>query len=264
MVRGARTRRRDRRHHRRATITNCCSPSGRERTAGSAPPHIAPARRSRASALHREPDVHRSDVPRRCRRSRAVPQGLSLPTLRHIRASRATSRNDDSPHAQASSAAGSTRCCTSTTRPSARPPRSRSACSSASRRFSALHTLLARGVRVPAEPESRRGAARRVLEPAVDHRAVLRASSRWPARRLRATELPPGFKAQIASLFERFCISRRVLAPADHDSETAAACRTRSDRLLGALVLSAIAYPLALAFVTSRRRIHDIMHQHHK
>jgi hypothetical protein len=28
----------------------------------------------------------------------------------------------------------------------------------------------------------------------------------------------------------------------------------------GALILAAFAYPLALAFVTSRRRIHDIMH----
>jgi hypothetical protein len=31
---------------------------------------------------------------------------------------------------------------------------------------------------------------------------------------------------------------------------------------IGALVLAAVAYPLALAFVTSRRRIHDIMHHH--
>jgi hypothetical protein len=28
-------------------------------------------------------------------------------------------------------------------------------------------------------------------------------------------------------------------------------------------VLATMAYPLALAFVTSRRRIHDIMHHHH-
>jgi len=29
---------------------------------------------------------------------------------------------------------------------------------------------------------------------------------------------------------------------------------------VGAIALAACAYPLALAFVTSRRRIHDIMH----
>jgi len=34
--------------------------------------------------------------------------------------------------------------------------------------------------------------------------------------------------------------------------------------LIGALLLSAAAYHLALAFVRSRRRIHDIIHHHHK
>jgi uncharacterized protein (DUF2062 family) len=33
---------------------------------------------------------------------------------------------------------------------------------------------------------------------------------------------------------------------------------------IGAIVLAVIAYPLALAFVTSRRRIHEMMHHHHK
>ena len=33
--------------------------------------------------------------------------------------------------------------------------------------------------------------------------------------------------------------------------------------LIGAIALAACAYPLALAFVTSRRRIHDIMHHKH-
>jgi len=32
--------------------------------------------------------------------------------------------------------------------------------------------------------------------------------------------------------------------------------------LLGAIVLAALAYPLALAFVTSRRRIHEMIHHH--
>jgi hypothetical protein len=30
--------------------------------------------------------------------------------------------------------------------------------------------------------------------------------------------------------------------------------------MLGAVIMAAIAYPLALAFVTSRRRIHDMIH----
>jgi uncharacterized protein (DUF2062 family) len=34
--------------------------------------------------------------------------------------------------------------------------------------------------------------------------------------------------------------------------------------LLGAIAMAAVAYPLALAFVTSRRRIHDIIHHHHR
>jgi hypothetical protein len=34
--------------------------------------------------------------------------------------------------------------------------------------------------------------------------------------------------------------------------------------MLGAIVLAALAYPLALAFVTSRRRIHEMIQHHHK
>ena len=37
--------------------------------------------------------------------------------------------------------------------------------------FLGLHTLLALGVRVRVQPEPRGGAGRRLLEPAVDHRA---------------------------------------------------------------------------------------------
>jgi len=33
---------------------------------------------------------------------------------------------------------------------------------------------------------------------------------------------------------------------------------------IGALILAGIAYPLALAFVTSRRRIREIIHHHHR
>jgi uncharacterized protein (DUF2062 family) len=75
--------------------------------------------------------------------------------------------------------------------------------------------------------------------------------------------IPSGFKSRIAMLFEMplyrpefwrqvAVIMRPLLWPYAVGS------------LLGALVLGAIAYPLALAFVTSRRRIHDMMahHQH--
>ncbi len=34
--------------------------------------------------------------------------------------------------------------------------------------------------------------------------------------------------------------------------------------LIGALILACVAYPLALGFVTSRRRIHDILQHHHQ
>ncbi len=77
--------------------------------------------------------------------------------------------------------------------------------------------------------------------------------------RLTGHTLPPGFKAQIGGLFELsvfhadfwhllFAILKPLLWPYAVGS------------MIGAIVLAAIAYPLALAFVTSRRRIHDIIH----
>lgn len=70
---------------------------------------------------------------------------------------------------------------------------------------------------------------------------------------------PPGFKAQFGALFELsvfqadfwhqlITILKPLLVPYAVGS------------LIGAIILAAIAYPLALAFVTSRRRIHDIIH----
>jgi uncharacterized protein len=71
--------------------------------------------------------------------------------------------------------------------------------------------------------------------------------------------VPAGFKAQTAALFEHSAFHgefwRQLVAllmpwlwPYAVGS------------MLGAIVLAAIAYPLALAFVTSRRRIHDMIH----
>jgi uncharacterized protein (DUF2062 family) len=74
---------------------------------------------------------------------------------------------------------------------------------------------------------------------------------------------PAGFKAQLAALFELsvfhgefwhqlITILKPLLWPYAVGS------------FLGAIAMAAIAYPLALAFVTSRRRIHDIIHHHHR
>ena len=76
-------------------------------------------------------------------------------------------------------------------------------------------------------------------------------------------KLPEGFRAQLAALFELsvfhgefwhqlITILKPLLWPYTVGS------------LLGAIVMAAVAYPLALAFVTSRRRIHDIIHHHHR
>jgi uncharacterized protein (DUF2062 family) len=72
-------------------------------------------------------------------------------------------------------------------------------------------------------------------------------------------KMPPGFKSQIVALFELSIFSgafwqrlivlmRPWLWPYTVGS------------LCGAIALALFAYPLALAFVTSRRRIHDIIH----
>ena len=75
---------------------------------------------------------------------------------------------------------------------------------------------------------------------------------------LTRTRVPPGFKSQIAGLFQLsvfqgdfwhrlVVIMKPWLWPYTVGS------------MLGAIVLASIAYPLALAFVTSRRRIHDMI-----
>ncbi len=72
-------------------------------------------------------------------------------------------------------------------------------------------------------------------------------------------KLPPGLRSQLRALFELSVF----------DPEFAHRVITILKPLLwpyavgstfGALVLAAMAYPLALAFVTSRRRIHDMIH----
>ncbi len=80
---------------------------------------------------------------------------------------------------------------------------------------------------------------------------------------LMRTRIPPGFRSQLKALFELtvfgnefwhrlITILKPLLWPYTVGS------------LLGAIILAAIAYPLALAFVTSGRRIHEIIHPHHR
>ena len=81
------------------------------------------------------------------------------------------------------------------------------------------------------------------------------------ASRIAGHRPPPGFGSRFAALFDRSIFSgdfwhqliitiRPLVWPYTVGS------------LFGALVLAALAYPLALAFVTSRRRIHEMIHHH--
>ena len=74
--------------------------------------------------------------------------------------------------------------------------------------------------------------------------------------------IPPGFDRQVATLFELSVfgshfwrelvnIVKPLLWPYAVGST------------IGAIILAALAYPLALAFVRSRRRLHQIIQQHH-
>ena len=74
-------------------------------------------------------------------------------------------------------------------------------------------------------------------------------------------KIPPGFKSQVAALFDLSVLHAefwyqlvRIVKPWFWPYAVGS--------MIGAIVLAACAYPLALAFVTSRRRIHDIMHHH--
>ena len=79
------------------------------------------------------------------------------------------------------------------------------------------------------------------------------------AARITGHSLPPGFRSQVVALFELSAFSgefwRRlitILKPLLFPYAVGS--------FFGALILAAFAYPIALAFVTSRRRIHDIIH----
>ncbi len=89
------------------------------------------------------------------------------------------------------------------------------------------------------------------------------ATATWIGARLMRARVPAGFHEQLRVLFELSLFHRDfwwrladllqpLLVPYVVGST------------LGALLLAALAYPLALGFVTSRRRLHEIMHHHHK
>jgi len=74
---------------------------------------------------------------------------------------------------------------------------------------------------------------------------------------------PDGFKAELSGLFELSLLHREfwhqlitILRPLLWPYTIGS--------LIGAVLMAAIAYPLALAFVTSRRRIREILHQHQR
>ena len=78
--------------------------------------------------------------------------------------------------------------------------------------------------------------------------------------RLTRHRIPRGFGSQLRALFDLSMLHRRALAPPDgrrrEAVRVALCCRIRT---LSALLLAAAAYQIALAFVTSRRRLQNII-----
>jgi uncharacterized protein len=75
--------------------------------------------------------------------------------------------------------------------------------------------------------------------------------------------VPPGFRSQLSALFEISVLHAEfwhrlvvIVKPF--------AWPYAVGSMLGGLIMAAVAYPLALAFVTSRRRIHDIIQHKHQ
>jgi uncharacterized protein len=84
----------------------------------------------------------------------------------------------------------------------------------------------------------------------------------WIGAVITRTKLPPDLRERIIHLFEQSTFH------ADFWRELAALMRPLLwpyvvGSLAGAVVMAAIAYPMALAFVTSRRRLQDIIHHKH-
>jgi uncharacterized protein (DUF2062 family) len=76
---------------------------------------------------------------------------------------------------------------------------------------------------------------------------------------LTRTRIPPGLRGQLVALFSESLVQRQFW----HDVGTMLKpflWPYTIGSLVGALVLAALAYPLALAFIGSRRRLHDMLH----
>ena len=125
--------------------------------------------------------------------------------------------------------------------------------------FLGLHTRHGDRARVPPEPEPGRGPARRLLEPAVDHRRRTTPRRRCSAPPSSGPVCLPDFATGWPTCSS--CRSSR----AGSGSELA---RLLTPLLwpftvgstIGAVVLAAAAYPLALAFVKSRKHLQEIIH----
>ena len=125
--------------------------------------------------------------------------------------------------------------------------------------FLGLHTIMAIAPGVPAESEPDRRAARRLLEPPVDHRRLLRVDDHARLPPILRTRLPPGFRDRLGDLFELSILQSgfwrelaRLLAPLLWPFTVGST--------LGAVVLATAAYPLALAFIKSRKHLQEIIH----
>ena len=155
-------------------------------------------------------------------------------------------------------AAGWARCCTSTTRRNGRRRRSRSACSSGFSPFLGFHTLL--GIAFAFLLNFNRVA---VLLGVYSNLPWIVApyyafTTMFVGAPLTGHRIPPGFRQQVRDLFEQSLFTGDFWHEPGHPP--AAVVPYTVGSMLGALVLSAIAYPLALAFLTSRRRLRHLIH----
>jgi uncharacterized protein (DUF2062 family) len=88
------------------------------------------------------------------------------------------------------------------------------------------------------------------------------ATATWLGAKLTRAEVPVGFAEQLRKQFELSLLHREFwvrLAALVHPLIVPYAVGAT----IGAVLLAAVAYPLALAFVTSERRLQKLIHHHH-
>jgi uncharacterized protein (DUF2062 family) len=79
---------------------------------------------------------------------------------------------------------------------------------------------------------------------------------------LTRTKLPPGLGERLAALFDESLLHAQFWQDLGHLLRPLL-WPYAVGALIGACIMASIAYPLALGFVTSRRRLQNIMHKHH-